>query len=382
MIWGYGVEGKATEEFIRTHCEVNVLEIFEGSEEEIYFSEYDYIVKSPGIPCKSSYKQLVSQTSLFLEEFRNQVIGVTGTKGKSTTSSLLYHTLEQCGKEVLLVGNIGLPCLARYDDITKDSIIVFELSCHQLRDVTCSPHIAVYLNLYEDHLDYYGTMESYHNAKSNIILYQEKDDYSYVGENVPSISAKSRVESMVYKVEELIIDVLQGEHNQYNARVVQIMLEKHFHIAIEKSREAMNTFRGLSHRLEYIDTIEGIKYYDDSISTICQSAIQAVESVERAGSVLIGGMDRGIDYSDLIEFMKTNETVLFICMYESGRRIYEEVRECTNVYYVEGLEEAVKLAKEVTPKGSACILSPAAASYGYFKNFEERGNCFKELVRC
>lgn len=381
MIWGYGMEGKATEEFLLTHCQVDMLEIFQGTEEEITFDQYDYVIKSPGINCTTPHKELISQTSLFLEEFRDQVIGITGTKGKSTTSSLLYHALEDCDKDVILVGNIGLPCLARYDEIRKDTIIVFEMSCHQLRDLQCSPHIAVYLNLYEDHLDYYGTMESYHQAKWNIVGNQTKDDYSYIGENVPLLGLKSQFNITCYHMKDMVITTaLQGTHNQYNAKIVQTIMKNHFQISHEESQEAMNTFRGLPHRLERIDTIDGITFYDDSISTICQSAIQAVESVENTGSVLIGGMDRGIDYTELIEFIRGCKRVQFICMYESGRRIYEQVKELENVHYVVDLEEAVKCAKEITPKGGACILSPAAASYGYFKNFEERGNYFKKLV--
>lgn len=383
MIWGYGLEGKATKEFIQTYCEVESLEVFEGKEEEIRFEQYDYVIKSPGINCTTSRKELVSQTSLFLEEFRDQVVGITGTKGKSTTVSLLCHTLEQCGKEVILVGNIGLPCLARYGELTKDTIIVFELSCHQLRDVKYSPHIAVYLNLYEDHLDYYGTMEAYHNAKWNIVKNQQKDDYGYIGENIPLKSVASQIEVMLYNQKKSpITTALKGEHNQYNAKVVQTIVWEQFQITHEDCKKAMNTFRGLPHRLEKIDTIEGVTYYDDSISTICQSAIQAIESIENVGSILIGGMDRGIDYKDLIVYIKQCKSVQFICMYESGKRIFREVEELENVCYVEDLKGAVRLAKAITPKETACILSPAAASYGYFKNFEERGNYFKQLVRC
>ncbi len=381
LIWGYGAEGKSTEEFLKRYCTKARVSVFEGAAEEIDFASYDYVIKSPGIFYPNEDDRIVSQTTLFLEEFRDQVIGVTGTKGKSTTSSLLAHTLRMCGKDVILVGNIGLPCLSKYDEVGPDTIIVFEMSCHQLFEIEVSPHISVYLNLYEDHLDYYKTIDRYHGAKQNIALHQTEQDYFFVGENVPTITTRSFVKEMPYAPENVYeLTSLQGVHNQYNASIVKAIATGIYGIQTDKVWEAINSFRGLPHRLEPLGEIDGITYYDDSISTICQSAIQATQSIELAGSVLIGGMDRGIDYADLISFMKEKEDVEFICMYESGKRIYKELDSLKHCHYVEDLPHAVELAKEITPKGKACILSPAAASYGYFKNFEHRGNCFQELA--
>ncbi|MFI3177451.1 MAG: UDP-N-acetylmuramoyl-L-alanine--D-glutamate ligase [Eubacteriales bacterium] len=381
LIWGLGVEGKATRDFIQSYCEPSSVETFEGKAEDISWETYDYVVKSPGIYYPEPREQIISQTSLFLGEFRDQVIGITGTKGKSTTASLLYHTLRSCGKDVILVGNIGLPPLERYHEITEETIIVFELSCHQLYQLQISPHVAVYLNLYEDHLDYYGTIEHYHGAKLSIIRYQEKSDICYQGENVPDIPTQSRKE-VIHKADAkgMNLTSLQGEHNQYNAYVVMEIATKLYGIAKEAAMEAMNSFRGLPHRLERLGEIEGVTYYDDSISTICQSAIQATTSIHNVGTVLIGGMDRGIDYGDLIDFIKERSDVNFICMYASGNRIYQEVCHVPDAYYCEDLDEAIPLAQKITPWGKACILSPAAASYGYFKNFEERGDYYKQKL--
>ena len=382
LIWGYGLEGKTSEEFIKNYCDAKVLEIFEGKYSEIDENQYDYIIKSPGIPYLEKNPKMISQTSLFLEEFKNQVIGVTGTKGKSTTSSLLYHVLKEAGKDTILVGNIGLPPLARYEDISKDTIIVFEMSAHQLSMLEISPHISIYLNLYEDHLDYYKIVEEYHKAKSNIALHQNVGDYFFVGENVPDIDTKATKFIMPFDSgSDLDIKSLDGNHNKYNSSIVAKIATNIYNLKLENVIELINTFKGLPHRMQRVHEENGVVFYDDSISTICQSAILAARSIENTGTVLIGGMDRGIDYSSLIDFIVKNNDIIFICMYESGKRVYDQVKESNNCYYCENLKEAVTLAKELTPKGKACILSPAAASYGYFKNFEERGKVFTALVK-
>ncbi|MGN0576412.1 MAG: glutamate ligase domain-containing protein [Ruminococcus sp.] len=147
---------------------------------------------------------------------------------------------------------------------------------------------------------------------------------------------------------------------------------------------ALCTFNPLPHRLEFTAEKNGVRYYDDSISTACATAIEAIKSVPQPGTILIGGMDRGIDYSELIDFLSTAD-INIICMETSGRRIFDTVKSMDfsrpeRVYYAEHLEEAVKLASEITEKGKSCILSPAAASYGIFRNFEERGDAFQKLV--
>jgi UDP-N-acetylmuramoylalanine--D-glutamate ligase len=149
LIWGYGREGKSTERFLNRFCHVKSCEIYEGPEDGKDFSRYDFVIKSPGIRTERCPENFTSQTELFLSEFAPQTIGITGTKGKSTTASLLYSTLSAClERNVLLVGNIGLPCLDYYGSIDADTVVVFEMSCHQLAHTKISPHIALFLNLY------------------------------------------------------------------------------------------------------------------------------------------------------------------------------------------------------------------------------------------
>ncbi len=381
LIWGYGREGKSTENFINKHCQVLKADVFEGPESELNVGDYDIIIKSPGIKVENYIDKYTSQTELFLSQFASQTIGITGTKGKSTTSTMMAEVLSKCsGKKVLLVGNIGLPCLDHYDEIDEDTVIVFEMSCHQLSHIHYSPHVAVFLNLFQDHLDYYGTVEKYFEAKQNIALHQSEDDICYIGDQVPDFPKKSKVNTVYYDRSMKFDMLLKGEHNQYNATFVYRIATEQFGCDPEEVINVIDSFHGLSHRMEYVGKVNGIEYYNDSISTIPEAAIQAASSIPNVKTILIGGMDRGIDYSKLVEFVKKHPEYNYIFSYESGRRIYEDVSEFEYCKYCNDIDESVELAKTITPSQGAVLFSPAAASYGYFKNFEERGEYFKKLV--
>lgn len=381
LIWGYGREGKSTESFLKAHCSPKSIDIFEGKRDGFDEESYDIIFKSPGIVMLEDNDRFTSQTEIFLECFRDQTVGITGTKGKSTTSAMLAKVLSDCTeRNVILLGNIGLPCLDRYDDIDSDSIVVFEMSCHQLVNTKVSPHIAVLLNLYEEHLDYYGTMEAYFGAKKNITLHQHEGDRLFVGDNVPEVETAAGV--TVINTEEVGEYILKipGEHNYINAEFVYRIAQDVFGADGEDIKQSMAQFEGLPHRLQYIGENKGIRFYDDSISTIPHATIAALTALPDTDTVLIGGMDRGIDYDELISYIKTHPGVKYIFAYETGKRIYDEVSSCPECYYEEDLEAAVKLAVDLTTPGRICLLSPAAASYGYFKNFEHRGEMFKQYA--
>ena len=413
LIWGYGREGKSTEDFFRKHPIAKSVEISEAKPDEIDLSGYDYVFKSPGIRLahptlegfgkdglstgaqssqdNSCFSKITSQTALFIEAFRDRVIGITGTKGKSTTTSLLHHVLKTCFENgsggnsapyrtAFLVGNIGVPCLDYFDEMDRgDAIAVFELSCHQLAYTTVSPHIAIFLNLYEDHLDFYGDRPTYFQAKRHITEYMTADDYLYLGTDVPALETKAQIVRVTDRYEDDAMNLL-GEHNRYNASFVNHIATGRFSLDPAAVKRSIEEFPGLPHRLQYIGTVDDVRYYDDSISTIPEATIQAAESVPDVATILVGGMDREIDYTPLIRFIPEHPEISFICMYASGDRIFKEVQENSNVCYEPDLDAAVAKAKAITPAGKACVLSPAAASYGYFKNFEERGDVFSSLV--
>ena len=390
---------------------------------------FDIVFKTPGIVLPMEPERyacrFVSQTGLFIERFRDQIVGITGTKGKSTTSSLLYHILKETGEDTVLAGNIGIPVFDIAEDILPGEVIVLELSCHQLEHLKVSPHIAVLLNLYEEHLDHYGTMEKYVRAKQNIYAWQTEDDILFcnvdvmpgrviagAGEASACVPCRSEIISAVlvpegqkatgagdievagpavrYRGSGLRIPEegisLFGHHNYFDIGVVYGIC-KEFSMTDEKFLRALRTFQTLPHRLQYLGTKSGLRFYDDSISTIGETAVQALESVKNVDSILIGGMDRGVDYSQLEAYLTGSSVRHIILMEETGKRIYREIQEqyptlagSGRLELAEHLDDAVELAIRLGEEGGACVLSPAAASYGIFRNFEERGDYFKELV--
>ncbi len=360
-------------------------------------NDYDVVFKSPGIVLPkdiSEYScQFTCQADLFMQVFGAQTIGITGTKGKSTTSSLLYHILKCCGKDVLFGGNIGLPIFDITEQIHPRTIIVFELSCHQLEYAKHAPAKAILLNLYEDHLDHYGTVEKYWAAKKNIYKNQDYGDYLFC--NPECLPASGECKAAIIKVktgdlpfssfEDVPGVTLRGTHNLFNTAFVYDVCRR-YEISDKEFMDALASFKTLAHRLEFVGKLDDIDYYDDSISTTVESAISAIKAIPNAGTILLGGMDRGIDYNPLVEFLPNTRLEHIILMYDSGKVILEKLKNTASpafmekVHYIQDLADACTFAKANASKGTAVILSPASASYGVFKNFEQRGDFFKEQI--
>ncbi len=415
LIWGYGIEGKATYRFIRRLLPEQIVTIADGgkgrelaehetvhticiSDADISFETYDLVMKAPGIVVKDPARipHLCGETQLFLKHYANRTIGITGTKGKSTTTSLTAALLAKKYPTVL-VGNIGRACFDAIDDMEKGALAAFEISCHQLEFCPYSPHIGVYLNLFEEHLDHYSSFEKYGEAKFHNIMNQKEGDISILNEsltqyidrcpNRPVLIGKD-----VYaKDKELFIPgahlnvkqcALIGNHNYQNLAVAYY-IAKQYHVADKDILQAITEFQPLHHRLENLGICDGICYVNDSISTIGQATIQALRSIENVDVVLVGGMDRGIEYDELEEYL-AKDTVNVVFMYASGKRIYEEMKEKSllreGLFVVDTLEEAVQKARELAQAGHTVLLSPAASSYDHFKNFEQRGDIFKKLA--
>lgn len=398
-ILGFGREGKATYEFIKKYVNYTDLAIADKSHievaEKVYLgnnycdelNKYDIIIKSPGIAFKDikdkvDLDKVTSETELFLKFYRQNMIGITGTKGKSTTSSLVYSILKDAEKDVRLVGNIGVPMFGCLENLANDTILVCEMSSHQLENCKFSPHIAVLLNIFEEHLDHYESYEEYQLAKVNIFRHQNEDDFVIYSENSKIVEdyvkKYAKAKKNAVNIDEIFETNLIGEHNQFNISVAATVM-KIFDVSIEVVKNAVKEFHGLPHRLEFVGVYDGIYYYNDSISTIPEATIKAVESLKNVDTLILGGMDRGIHYDSLVNFLSDGKVRNVVLMYETGKRIAKELNG-EGVYLVENLTEAVNLAKKLTYKDKICLLSPAAASYGYFKNFEERGDKFKELI--
>lgn len=413
-IWGLGKEGISTLQFIKNNninCkEIAVLERKDTKIEGVKklnnqkeLNGYDLIFKSPGIVIDKNIvdtNRITSQTEEFIKILSSQIIGITGTKGKSTTSSLTYTILKQFYPNTILVGNIGIPCFNAINEIDENTNIIFELSCHQLEFINYSPHIAVILNLFPEHLDHYKSLENYISAKLNINKFQKDNDSLIYGENCkPYINSKitnnicisdyinkRSIKTLNNKIEILEGETnLIGEHNLFNIAVAYYICSEIYKISNENFKEVLKKFTGLEHRLEFVAKKDDVLYYDDSISTIGETTIEGIKALKNVNTLILGGMDRHIDYSNLekfIVFQKNLENI--ILMPDTGKRIYKELQVMGNnkkCYLVENLKEAVNKAREVTKKNTICLLSPAAASYGFFKNFEERGNKFKEYIK-
>lgn len=414
-ILGFGREGKSTYRYLRSYLPEQPLTIADLhpidltglqyvdtiiGEHYQELADFDVILKSPGIVLTKDLplEKINSQTNLFLKYYGHQCVGITGTKGKSTTSSLLYHLCKENGKDVLFLGNIGKPAFDSLDEIKEDTLIIYELSCHQLEYTHHDPHYGVLLNIYEEHLDHYGTFENYIHAKENIWRMQREQDLLICEKTLchPEMKANILTASMEDESADLYAgkdhlclmqetisltcqdSPLLGHHNNYDI-AIDLYLAKLLGISYQDSLAALKSFQPLPHRLQYVGYYHHLHWYDDSISTICETTIQALSSLPKCDTLLLGGMDRGIDYEPLAAYLNTHPIHHVILMPDSGERIASLLQ----VPYtcVSNLQEAVELAKAVSAPDSVVLLSPAAASYGFFRNFEERGDQYQAYLK-
>lgn len=364
---------------------------------------FDLVVRGPSVaPHKIKTDGKVwSATNEFFAKCPAPIIGVTGTKGKGTTSSIITAILRAAGKTVHLMGNIGVPALEILPSISEDEIVVYELSSFQLWDLEKSPHVAVVLMIEPDHLEVHADFADYVAAKANITAYQLTTDrvvyyaenewsvqiaQASVGQRLPYPNERTvhvRGDFFYYqdtKICEIINVQLPGDHNLENAcaaiAAVWPWVQDGAVIA-----EGLRSFDGLPHRLRLVRELDKIKYYDDSIATTPGSAIAAIKAFAEPRAIILGGSDKGADYTELIELCAATRTYV-AAIGETGRKILELCErlgvECD---YKESLAEAVEAARRAVEGGGAVILSPASASFGMFKNYVDRGEQFVAAVQ-
>lgn len=441
LILGYGREGKSSLKLIRDTCPGLELSIADSDQTIIernpelkqdgisvicgqgylnQINSFDLILKSPGVSLKDlkikiDPGKISSQTDLFLRAYSRQIVGVTGTKGKSTTASLIYHIFKIYTENALFAGNIGVPLFNLVSDINPDTRIVCELSSHQLEYISKGPHIAVLLNLYQEHLDHYTSFYDYQMAKLQAGLKQSENDYfiwTAGDSNIQKLLAQHKLRSRILPVyrssftgngvgisgDNLILRIdsgerkltpanfktkLRGEHNLINISVAAASASL-MNIPADLIAQGIASFDPLEHRIEYVGTFKNKRFYNDSISTIPEATIAAIKTLEKADTLILGGFDRGIDYSGLIRFLKEQKETKLVFTGPAGKRIMEEFLNSDGnlkiVVFTYDFNQAVHNAISLTPDGGTCLLSPAAASYDNFKNFEERGRCFKRIV--
>jgi len=376
LILGYGREGQSTHQFLSKrfpHLQIDTADQKDGPDYLTKIADYQIIIKTPGISphlpeiaaAKKNKKLIASQTQIFFELCPGKIIGVTGTKGKSTTASLIYHVLSQNGIPSVLVGNIGKPMLDYLPEIDKDTWVVAELSSFQLMDLAKSPHIAVLQAIYPDHLDYHKDFEEYKNAKLNIAKYQKPGDYFIHDLPLPTKPIASK---------------LLGKHNQLNI-LPGLEIGKILKIPKEKILAAIETFEPLDTRLQCVATKNGIRFYADTLATIPEATIAAIDTLNPQ-TLIAGGHDRHQNYAELGKKIDASNIKTLILFPDTGPKIKESVsRQSVQCFSANSMQEAINLAFKHTGSGKICLLSPAAPSFTLFKDYKDEGEQFKKTIK-
>lgn len=414
VILGFGREGVSTYNYIRKYFPEKPIAIADKKEIELddenvtlltgdgymeHVFDYELVIKTPGVPIVNiavpENVLITCQVDLFLQYAPCKKIGITGTKGKTTTSTLIYNLVSEAGNDAYLVGNIGVPVFDIIDEC-EDRVAVIEMSCHQLEFCRTSPDVAVFTNIYEEHLDHYDGYKGYINAKLNIASHQTSENYLIY-------NADQNVEGLIdfqqYKSKKIAVsaeptndyqksltslnDRLVGKHSNQDIFFAEAVARL-FGADDESIIRGVEKFVGIPHRMEPVGVFKGISFYNDSIATIPHAVECAVDALGNIETLIFGGLDRGINYDDFIKYLDECSITNIIGMPETGTKICNALIERgskKNVVPVETMEEAVAAAYKYTSEGKTCLLSPAAPSYNVYKNFEYKGNHYKEVVK-
>ena len=402
LLLGYGIENQSVERFLKHHAPQAEIRIADKTRDANYLDaqnapDIDLVVRTPGLPMQMVDAPSTTATNIFFANCTNMVIGVTGSKGKSTTSTLIAAILKACRKTVHLVGNIGNPALdVLLGTVGAEDIFVYELSSHQLEDCTHSPHIAVYTNFFPEHLTHHGSLEAYAAAKANITLHQTDKDFFVYNPRVNqlnSLAGKTVAKPMPF-VRDIPFETtklpLRGEHNLENIRAALTVAEI-LSLPADVVRQAIETFQPLPHRLATVGTFHSITFVDDAIATAPEPTIFGIQTLGDVDTIFLGGEDRGYDFSELADviFRKHIKNVVFFP--ETGSRIEEALKKhcegaavcqpLPRILHTQSMEEAVRFAYEHTAPGMTCLLSTASPSYSLWKNFEAKGDDFVRWVK-
>ncbi len=411
--------GKISDKY-KLVLEEKEIEFEEGNHSQERILTADEVMKSPGIPDKSSLvKQIrergipvISEIELaFRHKGKSRILGITGSNGKTTTTSMIYHICKHGGLDCALVGNIGISIAKQIAEDPKEWYIS-EISSFQLDDIkTFRPDIAILTNITEDHLDRYEyQFENYIRSKFNIVKNQTKNDYFIYCEDDPVIqkhmkeypfqsnplpftmqqeptqggfirNGQMNVQAGNETLRMSIYDfALKGIHNQYNTLAAGLAAVT-IGIRKDKIREAMQSFESLEHRMEYVSTVSGVEFINDSKATNVNSTWFALESMQKPVILILGGIDKGNDYS-LIRNLVKERVKAIVCMGTDNRKIHEAFQNDVPVIVNTGsAKDAVKSSFHLAAKGDVVLLSPACASFDLFKNYEDRGKQFKDAVR-
>ena len=382
---------------------------------------FDIIFRSPSfLPTRKELVEeekrgaiITSEIEMLMKLTPATIIGVTGSDGKTTTTSLIYSILKNAGYNTYLGGNIGIPLFTKLNEMKPNDIVVLELSSFQLMGMDVSPHIGVITNITPNHLNIHKDYQEYINAKKNIFKHQNKDDYIILNydnditrncakeakSKVIFFSGKEKLENgfivdnkIIKKCEDgirtHILDckdvLLRGEHNFEN--IATAIAATSSLVDIDKSIDTIKEFKAVEHRLEYVRTIDDVKWYNDSVSSSPTRTIAGLKSFDEDIVLIAGGYDKNLDYTPIAKPILKKVKTLILLGQTSGK-IFDAVKEeeekenkNIDIFMVNTLEEAVNLARKQAKVGEIVLFSPASASFDMFKNFADRGNKFKDLV--
>lgn len=439
LIFGLGKEGISAANYLGKQNQVYIYDDEKEAEFEkntfkklelkpkIYFSilpkkeRFDLVVRSPGVrPDHPLIKrlikegsQLTSPTNIFFDFCPCPIIGVTGTKGKGTTSTLIYEMLKSQFASVFVAGNIGIPALDILSQLNKNSLVILELSSFQLIDLKFSPHIAVILMITEEHLDWHLDASDYREAKKSIVKFQKESDFAVINKDYAHsfkfakatagetffVSVKTKTNGAYLLKGEIVCAIVQkeivckstkvllpGAHNLENV-LAAVTVAKLEGISVQNIKNVLTTFKGLEHRLELVRVVRGVKYYNDSYSTTPETAIAAVNAFPKIPKILIlGGSSKKSNFSALARVIINDKSVkTLILIGEEAIKIKTAVNSAGHfngeiIENLETMKEIVTLAGKSAKSGDVVILSPACASFDMFKNYQDRGDQFKKAV--
>ena len=440
LLLGYGREGKSTHKYLLskyTSLEIDIADektadlieeskpstkTFVGTNYLDPICNYSTVIRSPGIsPAKlaaqshTSKTHITSATNIFFANCPGKIIGITGTKGKSTTSALTAHILKSEFNDIRLVGNIGYPMLDSLQDASSESIFVVELSSFQLEDIRYSPNFSVILNIVPEHTDHHNSFDAYIAAKSKITKFQSKKDYLFINTAFPTIKAISihthaivcnfsdqkdinsksyfDVCDLYYLSNEKHIKLLNasdisllGAGNRQNV-LAATSIASVLKLLPDNVRESIKTFKPLPHRLEPVGEFLGIRFINDSLATVPEAMANALDALSPGVETLIaGGHDRGLDYSVVRDAIYRSSIKNLILFPTTGEKILEAIADFAadrkiNVTFVSDMKEAVTASYSQTSKGKVVLMSPASSSFNLFKDYQDRGDQFKYFVK-
>jgi len=387
-----------------------------GGHGERTFQGQDLIVVSPGVPvdapplvqARALGEKVIGEMELAAQSFPGSIIGITGSNGKTTTTTLAGEIIAGGGFPTVVGGNIGTPAISLVEGATRDTVAVLEISSFQLETIqTLRAHIAVVLNVTPDHLDRHRTFAAYMDAKARIFENQQADDFAVLNEDDRScVEMASRTKAQIFwfsrkkevkqgaSVQDgrilfrdargqreilLVSEIpLKGAHNVENV-LAAVCIGMLMGCQPEQIRKAVREFRAVEHRLQHVATIRGVEYYNDSKATNVDATVKAIESFPANIHLILGGKDKGSDYSVLNDLLRARVKRVYT-IGAAAAKIESQIKGSTEIVHAETLENAVRRAADAAQSGDVILLAPACASFDQFRSYEHRGRVFKEVV--